>query len=265
MSIRVIAALAAGVVGAPAAFAFSPYATSVMSYDAGSNPDGVTDAANALGAPERITSDGTPFEGVVTPFNPAFGSDEIVTVGFGGHLTVGFDHAVQNDALNPYGIDLLIFANEGFIDQDFPNGFTGDTQLFRDVFSPESAAFIEVSQDGTVWHEVGSFIIDLFPTLGTDGTDFTRPVDPTLTLDDFDNSFLPDIETLYDGSGGGFGIDLADVGLDWIQYVRLSNLDDSLFAFEVDAFSDVAAVPSPSTFTVPLLCALGARRRRREG
>ncbi len=256
---RVCAAWAAGAVGSSVAFA-APFASSVVSYDAGSNPDGgATNANSALGAP--TSDDGF---GTVTPFNPAFSSSSVVSVGFGGHLTVRFDQQVENDALNPFGVDLLIFSNEGFVDADFPNGFTGDTALFRELFVPEAAATIEVSQNGSVWHHVTTDFIDLWPTLATPGADFTRPVDPSLTVDDFDNSFLPDIESLYAGSGGGFGIDLDDVGLDWIQFVRLSNNDDSLFAFEVDAFADVAAVPAPSVFLpAPLFVLASASRRRR--
>lgn len=259
MRYRVCAAVAAGAVGMPAAIA-SPFATDVMSYDPGSNFDGpLTDGTAALGEPTRDTG-----LGVATPFNPAFSSSHVVSVGFGGHLTVGFDHAVQDDALNPYGIDLIIFANEGFIDQGFPNGFTGDATLFREVFAPESAATIEVSQDGIHWEDVGTFIIDLWPTLGTAGTDFTRPVDPSLTIEDADNLDLAGLTALYGGSGGGFGIDLAVTGLAWIQYVRVSNLDDSLLAFEVDGFADVTAVPGPGG-AAPLLvvCALASARRRR--
>ncbi|GJM18383.1 MAG: hypothetical protein DHS20C14_05960 [Phycisphaeraceae bacterium] len=250
--------MAAGAVGSSVAIA-SPFASSVVSYDAGSNPDGSpNDGTQALGAPTADNGFGT-----VTPFNPAFDSADVVSVGFGGHLTVAFDHRVENDALNPFGVDLLIFANEGFVDQDFPNGFTGDTTLFRELFSPEAAATIEVSQDGVDWHFVTTSYIDLWPTLATPGADFTRPVDPTLTIDDFDNSFLSGIESLYGGSGGGFGIDLDDVALDWIQYVRLTNEDDSLFAFEVDAFSDVAAVPAPSTLLPASLFVLAFSSRRR--
>lgn len=258
------AALAAVGVVAPAASA-SPYAVEVMSYDAGSNPDGlVGDGTAALGEPSRITDVGGPFESVVTPFNPAFGAGELTSVGYGGHLTVRFDHAVMDDALNPFGVDAILFSNEGFVDMDYPNNFTGDATLFRDSFGPaESAATIEISQDGSAWYEVGTFIIDLYPTLGTPGTDFTKPVDPSLVVEDFDNMYLSDFDTVYAGSGGGFGIDMASTGLAWFQYIRVSNNDDTLAAFEIDAFSDVNAVPAPSTLLVPLALSLARCPRRR--
>lgn len=257
--------LAAVVIGAPVAGA-SPYAVEVMSYDAGANPDGsIGDGSVALGEPERVTGDGTAFEGVVTPFNPAYLDEEVATVGAGGHLTVRFDHAVLDDALNPFGIDAIIFANEGFVDQDYPNGYTGDATLFRDSFGPaEAAARIEISQDNMTWHLVTVSILDLYPVLGTPGTDFTRPVDPSLTIDDFDDMHLPDIAAAYGGSGGGFGFDISSTGLGWFQYLRVSNDDPTLAAFEVDAFSDVSAVPAPSTLLAPLALSLVRRPRRRD-
>jgi hypothetical protein len=47
----------------------------------------------------------------VVAVHPPFRADELVTIGNGGRLTVKFDHAVANDPLNPFGIDLIIFGN----------------------------------------------------------------------------------------------------------------------------------------------------------
>jgi hypothetical protein len=52
----------------------------------------------------------------------------------------------------------------------------------------------------------------------------------------------------YAGSGGGTGVDLATVGLAWIQYVRVWQPADATWSTEVDAFADVAAVPEPATW-----------------
>ena len=50
------------------------FATSVLSYDAGSNAAaGYTNASTALGSAERFTGEGV-FPSGVTPFNPAFGT-----------------------------------------------------------------------------------------------------------------------------------------------------------------------------------------------
>jgi hypothetical protein len=47
----------------------------------------------------------------------------------------------------------------------------------------------------------------------------------------------------YDGSGGGVGIDIGALGLSAIRFVRISGPTVSGFSPEVDAFSDVAALP----------------------
>ena len=63
-----------------------PWADAVVAYSAGvdGNP-AYADATTALGAPERFTGEGI-FPGVVSPFNPAFGTDELVAIGRGGSL-----------------------------------------------------------------------------------------------------------------------------------------------------------------------------------
>ena len=104
---------------------FDPWADTVVGFDQGTentNAD-YDDPASALGEPSRFTGDNAPFEGfdsAVTPFNGAFNTDQIVTIGGGGSLTLGFDEPVTNDAANPFGIDLLIFGNAAITDTDFP-------------------------------------------------------------------------------------------------------------------------------------------------
>jgi len=85
-----------------------PFASSLISYDAGSNAVfGYTNALTALGSAERFTGEGI-FPSGVTPFNPAFGTNEIVSIGSGGHLTLGFDTAITNDASHAFGIDFIV-------------------------------------------------------------------------------------------------------------------------------------------------------------
>ena len=47
----------------------------------------------------------------VVPVFPAWRTDQVVTVGTGGHLTLAFDHKVVDDPLNAFGVDLIIFGN----------------------------------------------------------------------------------------------------------------------------------------------------------
>lgn len=241
------------------------YATTIIDYQPGTDPDpGYDNPANALGEPTRYTGKLLGFPGAVTPFNPAFDADELVSIGFGGSLTVAFDQPVTNDPLNPYGIDLLVFANTGFIDVDFPNGIVGG------LFGAD-AGTIEVSADGDTWLTIQDTPADgLFPTLGyldlatpyetdpgTVESEFTRPVDPTF---DPDGATWADILDAYDGSGGGIGIDIGAVGLDAITYVRITNDTDDALSPDIDAFADVTPIPTPATTL--LLIALAPRRRR---
>ena len=262
-----------------AAFA-SPFATSVLSYDAGSNAAaGYTNANTALGSAERFTGEasfGGLFAAGVTPFNPAFENNELVSIGIGGQLSLGFDTAITNSASNAFGVDLIIFSNAGFLDTTYTDddpenngtGFTGANPAF---FGAGGAATVQVSVDGTTWITATTITLDLFPTLGysdytqagstTPGlveSDFTKALDPTLTAADMANMSFQDLVNFYDGSGGGIGIDIASTGLASANFVRF--LNNSGDAFEIDA---VAVVPTPGTMFIASIATLIMTRRRR--
>ena len=58
-----------------------PFADQWIAYEPGENAaKGFTDPQTSLGSPERFTGEGI-FPGVVSAFNPAFGTDEIVSIG----------------------------------------------------------------------------------------------------------------------------------------------------------------------------------------
>ena len=247
--------------------AHAQHATTVVSYDPGADPDpGYTDPAAALGEPTRVTGKIAGFPGPVTPFNPAFDVNELVSVGLGGHLTLAFDEPVTNDPRNPYGIDLLVFANTGFIDLDFPNGLAGG------LFGADGGT-IELSADGDTWITLDEIPDAPLPTLGyldLDGpydpepgtieTDFTRPVDPAF---DWMNATWNDILVAYDGAGGGVGIDIGAYALDAVSYIRFTNTTDDGLAPDIDAVADVAPVPAPAPVAVIALAAAPLARRRR--
>lgn len=252
------------------------FATSVLSYDAGSNAaSGYTNAMTALGSAERFTGEGV-FPGGVTPFNPAFGTDELVSVGSGGHLSLGFDTLITNSASHAYGIDLIVFSNAGFADAswsdaDPDNDGSGLTGANPFIFGAGGEATIQVSQNGTEWYTASITTLDLFPTLGysdytstTPGelgsveSDFTKALDPSLALGDFANMSFDDLIALYEGSGGGIGIDIASTGLESASYVRF--LNNSGEAFEIDA---VAVVPAPGVLFMLGLGGIFATPRRR--
>lgn len=257
---------AAAIAACASAVLANPFANSVLSYDAGSNAAAsYTTASAALGSAERFTGEGV-FPGGVTPFNPAWGTDEIVSVGSGGHLALGFDATITNDASHAYGVDFIIFGNSGFI-------LSGDGGVGANpaLFGIGGEVTVEISQNGSDWVTATVTSLDLFPTLGysdfvdpTPGapglieTDFTKAMDPTLQLSDLANLSLNELYAFYDGSGGGVGIDIEGTGLDSASYVRLTNNSDE--RFEVDA---IAVVPAPMSVTMLSLAGLCATRRRR--
>ncbi len=238
----------------------TPFATSVVDYTQGTNgSSGFDDPSVALGIPTLDTSFGD-----VTPFNSPFLANQIVSIGAGGELVVGFAGPVEDDPLNPFGIDLLIYGNAFFFDPSF-------APIANDIFADPGQ--ISVSQDGDTWFDIrGVFADGLFPSLafvdgsgpfagvGTILSDFTRPVDPSI---DWLGKGFDQIVELYAGAGGGAGVDIAETGLPWIQFVRVSQGMDDPFSTEIDAFADVRPVPEPTVLL--LLCAglagLGLLRR----
>ena len=253
---------------AGSASAADPWADNVIQYVQGADVADVNDVAGdpfidpttALGEPTRFTSNPQLFGGAVTPFQAPFRANEVVSIGEGGVLVVAFDEPVVDDPGNPFGIDMLIFGNAFYFDDDFPHGVAGAAAT--------ETAIVDVSGNGIDFTPVPGIVPDgIYPTLGyadltdpfqpTAGsvlTDFTRPVDPT-----FDPTGLsfPDILSGYGGSGGGTGVDLATVGLSQISFVRITNPVGSGNTPEIDALADVAPVPEPLTALPTLLGLLG--------
>ncbi|MCH2161516.1 MAG: hypothetical protein MK085_06540 [Phycisphaerales bacterium] len=242
-----LAVVASLLLGSPALSEHEPFAVEVVSYAPGSGGvPGFDDPSSALGPPTR-TSGGALFPAVTTPFQPAFMPEELVSIGAGGALVLAFDHLVENDPANPFGIDLIVFGNAFHGDLAPPMGIAGT------LYSEGGA--IEVSLDGTTWHLVPGVMADgALPTLGwidrgpydtTPGripSDFTRPVNPDHQQSGLQGMEYPTILDAYDRSGGGAGIDLDVVGLQAIRFVRISN-SSAMTSPEIDAVADVAPTP----------------------
>lgn len=229
---------------------------------------GYDNPATALGSPSRFSNDPTPaWSSVVSPFAPAYLPEQIVSIGPGGSLTLRFDEPVVNDAANPFGVDLLVFGN-AFYSVNFVTGITNGQ-----LGGSNSGGVIEVSQDGVLWSTVPGVRPDsLFPTLGYSdvadpfagapgliGADFTRPVNPAFNAAGLDYA---GVLAGYNGSGGGVGVSLDALGLPWISFVRVLLPSNATGTIEVDAVSDVAAVPAPATFLLAPIVLIAAGRRR---
>lgn len=270
-----VLACAAGAIGvwAGGAMASTPWAVGVESFSSGSTAAaGFDDPTTALGAAERFTGELLGFDSVVSPFSPAFGTDELFSIGEGGHLTLRLGEAAVDRPGHAFGVDLILFGNGGFIDAGFSGGVPG---TIAGSFSINDVEF-EVSENGTDFVSLGTVREGEVPAMGyLDGgrfdttpgsllTDQRKAVDPSLTAADFAGLDLAGVRSLYNGSAGGTGIDISGSGLSEVWYVRISVPDDldasTLLKSEIDA---VIVVPGVGSLGVLGLGAVGATRRRR--
>ena len=174
----------------------------------------------------------------------------VTTINNGAEIVVKFDHKVADDPGNPYGIDFIVFGNTMFRSDGWVASDTDMAQYYLESPTdvPGEPVLISVSQDGNDWYEYtdGPYGDTAFPTNAYawdrenhcwgEELDWTRPVDPNLTVRDFDGLSAANAIELYDGSAGGTGFDLAESGYAWIQYIKVHGSDGG----EIDGFADVA-------------------------
>ncbi len=200
-------------------FDASDFATEVVRYTPGSGTGLFNDANAALGRPTVDTDPDftlNPAESIpVVPVYPAWGNDQIVTVGNGGELIVAFDHPITDDPDNPFGVDLIVFGNS-FMSMDFsgggwdnrdPNaksvgggGFTEAATVSVSKGFQGLPGEVAADPDTWQWHTftAGPGVDEYAPTLGRayDETNphqpdaswawnqwWGRPTDPTLPVD----------------------------------------------------------------------------------
>ena len=228
------------------------FAAAVVDYQPGTGfAAQFTNSSTVLGEPSRVN----PFEDATEPFNPAYGTGQILSIGAGGSLTIKFAAPVLNHPLNRFGTDFIIFGNSGFI---ITNEFDFDTFSWIGTPATDGSLFgansgqtrVSVSRDGVTFYELDSAhapTVDVL--LPTDGAaDFSTPADPELTAGDFAGLTLEQIRALYHGSAGGAGYDLSTgrdsagkpVRLNAVNYVRIEVLSGKA---EVDGFSGVFHPP----------------------
>jgi hypothetical protein len=231
------------------------FAHAVVGYEPGADyAVNYTNPEAALGRPSRVN----PFGDTTDPFNPPYGTNQIVSLGEGGSLTVRFHHPILNHPRNIFGLDFIIFGNSGFIiTNDFDPGtfeWIGTPATDGSLFAHNTGGTrVSVSMDGRRFFALApdrSPTVDvLFPTDGAG--DVSRPVDPALTQDDFAGLTLTQIRALYRRSAGGAAYDISwardsrgrRVFLPLVRFVRVEVVSGKA---EIDAFSAVDRQRWPS-------------------
>lgn len=154
---------------------------------------------------------------VLSSVNPSSKPQELLSLGHGGEIVLAFS---DNYIVDAEGVDFIVFENAYYIGGD-------TTQPFIE------AARVAVSQDGENWIE--------FPW---DTTTFAGFAGVTPTKDN-QHPTNPAVS-------GGDAFDLADVGLAWAAFVRLTDIGDLKSEgvwngdFDLDAVAAVNSKPGRS-------------------
>ncbi len=210
------------------------FADAVVVYDPGTGfASNFTNASSALGPPTTTAN----------PFSPPYRTNQIVSLGAGGSLTLHMGSPVVHSPASPYGIDFEIFGNSFFV---ITNGnYSGGGITDGSVYGNGASTRVEVSADGVRWYTLNPAqaptIGDLLPTDGTG--DPQVPVNPALTNADFAGLGLAGIQSLYAGSAGGACFNLA-----WAQDTNGDYVNLPIARFiRVDVLSGRAQVDAIST------------------
>ena len=161
-----------------------PFARLVVSYEPGSGyVPPFTNPVAALGEPSEVN----PYGEATDPFNPPYGTNQIVSIGAGGHLVVEFHTPILNHRRNPHGLDFIVFGNSGFI---ITNDFDVTTYNWVGTPATDGSLFgsstgetrLSVSRDGRHFYELDPALapgVDNFPP--TDGSgNFQIPLAPEI-------------------------------------------------------------------------------------
>jgi hypothetical protein len=206
----------------------------------------------ALGEPSRVN----PFNDATDPFNPPYGTNQIVSIGTGGSLVVQFHTPVLNHPNNLYDLDFTIFGGAGFVitnEFDFTTfDWIGTPSTDGSLFAQSTGETrVSVSRDGVNFYLLNPAlapVVDHFPP--TDGAgNFHVPLIPGVTADDFAGATLEDIREVYRSSGGGASYDISwaqdawgnKVFLPTIQFIRVEVLSGKA---EIDGFAVVGRAPA---------------------
>ena len=174
-----------------------------------------------------------------------------------GQIVVEFTQAVSNDARNPYGIDLLVHGNPFLVGGGGMVYSNTNLEVYNlsvfggySVFGEPVTVSVAQSLDGPWYTYTNAFGDTMWPTqpfqwnwvahrFATNEMDWTRPVNPALGESVISNLTAARAISLYGGSAGGTGFDLAESGFEWIKYVKFSDPDNK--QGEICGVVDVAA------------------------
>ncbi|MEY2407885.1 MAG: hypothetical protein QOF48_555 [Verrucomicrobiota bacterium] len=248
-SLRLVILAALGLAIPVSALRAGDFADAVIHYEpgAGTSPR-FRDPSAALGAPSQLN----PFGDLTDPFDPPYGTNQIVSIGAGGSLVLHFHTPILNHPNNIYGYDFIVFGNTGFIitnDFDLSTfNWVGTPATDGSLFAQNSGETrVSVSRDGSNFYLLDPAMTPTadgpFPTDGTG--DPQRPTLPGLSANDFAGATLEDIRGLYQGSAGGTPYDIAwavdaagrRVKLSEIHFIRIDVLSGKS---EIDAVATVA-------------------------
>lgn len=189
------------------------------------------------------------------PYNqtPA-GSNILAVIENGGQITIRMGRKIYADPHHPYGVDLIIYGNSCFDALSTGTGIVGDKTDLSTVTLTSSAilghpAVISVSQDNTNWFTFTN-VQTLFPeeayrwddtnaSWTDEEMDPAKPLNPYLRTNNFAGQTVAAVLDQFAGASGGSGYSLSQLGLPWIQYVRIQPAPNSEAV--IDAIS--AAVP----------------------
>ena len=211
------------------------------------------------------------------PYDQTLGTNNGTGLRQGSQIVVAFDEPIVNNtddsgAYN-WGVDFIVHGNSFFVGDGmtYPDTNMETYQITTGaVFAEPVTVSVAQSLDGP-WHTFSSPTADdYFPTQpwawdwdaddwSAQELDWTKPVNPSLTGADFAGLSVAEAIDLYAGSAGGTGFDLDVFGLDWIQYVMVS--DPSGIEGEITGIVDVA-VPEPGSLLLLLPLVLALRRTR---
>ena len=253
----------------------SDFASEVVNYNGPFGPSPYDEPNSVLGKPTTwIYDDWDELTYACSLVYPPYltdpnGSKLITTINDGAEIVVRFNHRVADDEGNWYGIDFIVFGNATFAADGYVGPDTDMEQYF--LQSPASvsaeAVLVSVAQEANgPWFafENGPYADAIFPTNAFawdcnagdwgDELDWLKPVDPNLSVCDFNGLSAAEAIGLYNGSAGGTGFDLNDLdpddyvalavdpntGRKWIQYIKVEYLPSGSYAGEIDGFADVA-------------------------